>query len=620
MDPTLLRTRSILEEIGVVDQSVLPDIIGNSWQRTLNLGLDPVSAPIAEVVSSIDLHERSEKLDSVMRFIRPELEILSTQVAGPNFLVAAADADGIVLDVVIDEQFKQSVCGKIVPLGANWAEDLTGTNGIGTVLFTGQSCSVSGPEHFFKGLSGLTCVGSPVFDSSGKLVAAIDISSEGSTHALHSAALAKIAAQNVEDQIFYHAHTGEIIIKFHQRQDFLTTRSGAMLALSLDGQIMGTNSIARELLKTRGFGTAAHYADIFTSQFEPILKRILKGETIQVQDWFKDSYFARLLPTFVTKTKPSMTKVFLPTESVYHLKKPTEKVIVRRVFVDEVIRQNLRLGKKSAQKGLPVMIVGGPGTGKNTIAEEIHSYVSEEHNFIIFDCSTANVDSIESRLAAKLGSTLNNGISQHFTIDPNKGGTIYFDRIDLLPIDAASTLSSLLNRFLHQRHVSPSEVKWTILSSTETDDFNTVYNEQLKKLMDRLSGFSLFLPKLKNRSDFHHLSFAMLKSISPKHSLSKDAEDALKNNATIKNLYDLDWSLRTLSTQHHEGIIREEGVMRILGIHALELTPCEKCLGNFSKRSNCINIRQVMRDCNCNVALAARQLGVSRNTVYTHAT
>ena len=619
MDPTLLRTRSILEEIGVVDQSVLPDIIGNSWQRTLNLGLDPVSAPIAEVVSSTDLHERSEKLDSVMRFIRPELEVLSTQVAGPNFLVAAADADGIVLDVIIDEQFKKSACGKEVPLGANFAEDQRGTNAIGTVLFTGQSCSVLGSEHFFKSDSGLSCAGAPIFSSTGELVATIDISSEVSTNVLHSAALAKIAAQNVEDQIFYHTHTGEIIIKFHPRQDFLTTRSGGMMALSLDGQIMGTNSTARELIKARGLGLA-HYADIFASQFEPILKRILNGEIIQIQDWLERSYFARLIPTFVTKTKPSMTKVFLPTESVYHLKKPTENVIARRVFVDEVIRQNLRLGKKSAQKGLPVMIVGGPGTGKNTIAEEIHSYVSEEHNFIIFDCSTANVDSIESRLAAKLGSTLNNGISQHFTIDPSKGGTIYFDRIDLLPIDAASTLSSLLNRFLHQRHVSPSEVKWTILSSTETDDFNTVYNEQLKKLMDRLSGFSLFLPKLKNRSDFHHLSFAMLKSISPKHSLSKDAEDALKNNATIKNLYDLDWSLRTLSTQHHEGIIREEGVMRILGIHALELTPCEKCLGNFSKRSNCINIRQVMRDCNCNVALAARQLGVSRNTVYTHAT
>ena len=620
MDPTLLKTRSVLEEIGVVDQSVLSDVIGDSWQRTLNLGLDPVNAPTAEVVSSTDLRQRLEKLDSVMRFIRPELEILSTQIAGPNFLVAAADADGVVLDVVIDEQFKKSACGKIVPLGANWAEDLTGTNGIGTVLVTGQSCSVSGPEHFFKDLGGLTCVGSPVFDSSGKLVAAIDISSEVSTNVLHSAALGKIAAQNVEDQLFYNAHKDDIVIKFHPRQDFLSTKRGAMLALSLGGQIMGTNSIARELLKTRGFGTAAHYADIFTSQFEPILKRILKGETIQVQDWFKSSYFARLLPTFVAKTNPSMTNVFLPTESVYHLKKPTENVIARRVFVDEVIRQNLKLGKKSAQKGLPVMIFGGPGTGKNTIAEEIHSCVNEEQNFITFDCSTANVDSIESRLAAKLGSTLNDSKSQHFTIDPSKGGTIYFDRIDLLPTGAASTLSSLLNRFLHQRHSSTPEVKWTILSSTETDDFNKIYNGPLRKLMDRLSGFSLFLPKLKNRSDLHHLTYAMLKSISPKHSLSKDAEGALQNNATIKNLYDLDWSLRTLSTQHHEGIIRKEGVTRILGIHALELSPCDKCLGNFSKESNCINIRQVMRDCNGNVALAARQLGVSRNTVYTHAT
>jgi transcriptional regulator of acetoin/glycerol metabolism len=38
------------------------------------------------------------------------------------------------------------------------------------------------------------------------------------------------------------------------------------------------------------------------------------------------------------------------------------------------------------------------------------------------------------------------------------------------------------------------------------------------------------------------------------------------------------------------------------------------------KELRCIEIRKALRDCNGNVALAARQLGVSRNTVYSHVT
>jgi len=37
------------------------------------------------------------------------------------------------------------------------------------------------------------------------------------------------------------------------------------------------------------------------------------------------------------------------------------------------------------------------------------------------------------------------------------------------------------------------------------------------------------------------------------------------------------------------------------------------------KEVKCLEIRKVMRECNGNVALASRQLGVSRNTVYAHA-
>jgi transcriptional regulator of acetoin/glycerol metabolism len=111
----------------------------------------------------------------------------------------------------------------------------------------------------------------------------------------------------------------------------------------------------------------------------------------------------------------------------------------------------------------------------------------------------------------------------------------------------------------------------------------------------------------------------MLARASPQHSLSNDAIEAISANPTNTNLFDLDRNVRTLAIHHHEGIIRLEGVIRILGHRQLDVSACVRCTGQVIKEVRCIEIRKSVRDSNGNVALAARQLGISRNTVYAHA-
>ncbi len=38
----------------------------------------------------------------------------------------------------------------------------------------------------------------------------------------------------------------------------------------------------------------------------------------------------------------------------------------------------------------------------------------------------------------------------------------------------------------------------------------------------------------------------------------------------------------------------------------------------MAKEVQCLEIQKVIRECSGNMALAARQLGISRNTVYAH--
>ena len=619
METAFEKARNTLEMSGKFAYGAVPEPIADSWRRCIRLGLDPMSKPEECIVSHTDLYQRRDKLDLVMRLVRPELELLSAQIAGSNFLVAFADSDGVVLDQILDEEFRSSTCGKSILPGSIWSEETRGTNALGLVLHTGASCNVAGREHFFAKEGSVSCLSAPIFDSKGQLIGLLDASSEVAARQYHTLALVNLASQNVENRLFVDDHHGDHIIQFHPRQEYLKTQNVGMIAFNQEGQITGANRRTKELLTGLKLTSAAKYEDVFKGQFSSLIDRICKNEVVQITDWLQSGYFARLRLTHSAKNKLAKTQVFLPADPIYNLRKMTDNFTTGRVFKDEALRHNLRLGKKSAQQGLSVMILGGPGTGKNTAAEEIHDKLHPGQNFVLVDCATVNLDSVENQLIAQMKSKSDGGTLKHDKIELNKGGTLYLDRVDLLPVDIVPSLNTLLNRVMQRRNPLLGDGEWIILSSTQTDDGEKVADGPLGHLRIRLSGFSLFLPKLRNRSDFRHLCCAMLAAISPQHSLSNNAVEALKENSAINNLSDLDWSVRTLAIQHHEGIIRTDAVIRILGQHQSNFSACERCAGQMVKEVQCLEIRKVMRECNGNVALAARQLGVSRNTVYAHA-
>ena len=614
------KARNGLEVNGKFAYGAVPETIADSWRRCMRLGLDPVGKPEECVVSHTNLHQRRDQQDRVMRLVRPELELLSAQIAGSNFLVAFADSEGVVLDQILDEEFRTSTCGKSILPGSIWSEEIRGTNALGLALHTGASCNVTGREHFFAKEGTVSCLSAPIFDSSGQLIGLLDASSEVTARQYHTLALVNLAAQNVENRLFVEDHRGEHIIQFHPRQEYLKTQNVGMIAFNEDGQITGANRRTGELLTGLNLANAIKFQDVFMGQFRPLIEQICRGEIVQITDWLRSGYFARLRLTHSARTKLTNTQVLLPTDPIYRVPKATGDIGTGRVFEDEALRQNLRLGRKSAQQGLPVLIVGSTGTGKNTTAEEIHDQLHPDQAFVIVECETLNLDAVEGQLIARMKSKADVTPQKHDTIDLNKGGTLYLDRVDLLPIDIALSLNTLLNRVIQRRSPLLADGEWIIISSAKNITFLKDAKGPLRTLYDRLSGFSLYLPKLKNRSDFRHLCCAMLAAISPQHTLSSNGTDALKVLTADNNLTDLNRNLRTLAIHHHEGIIRQEGVARILGQRQLGVSACTRCGGQMIKELRCIEIRKALRDCNGNVALAARQLGVSRNTVYSHVT
>ena len=124
--------------------------ISESWTRCINKGLDPFKGPDHTVISSIELKEIKEKNESLRKIILPELELLYSQIAGTNFMVAYSDKNGLVLDTIYDKTCLNTDVGKSVIPGSIWAEKICGTNGLGLSVELKKPTIVSARNIFLS--------------------------------------------------------------------------------------------------------------------------------------------------------------------------------------------------------------------------------------------------------------------------------------------------------------------------------------------------------------------------------------------------------------------------------------------------------------------------------------
>jgi transcriptional regulator of acetoin/glycerol metabolism len=119
---------------------LLPAPIAESWTRCLAAGLDPRKPPPRIVVDETTLREARQRRDLLRRLALCEMDNLYHQIAGSNFMVAFAGADGILLDAVTDQSFSETAGASSIRPGTVWAETSCGTNALGTVVQTGKPC------------------------------------------------------------------------------------------------------------------------------------------------------------------------------------------------------------------------------------------------------------------------------------------------------------------------------------------------------------------------------------------------------------------------------------------------------------------------------------------------
>ena len=619
MNSSISKARSSLELTGHFSHDDVAQPIADSWERCVNLGLNPNSSPDQNVLSNRELNLRREKLERVHMLARPELELLSSQIAGSNYLIAFADTEGIVLDQIMDNEFKNSICGKSIIPGSIWSEEVRGTNALGLSLHTGESSKVTGLEHYFSAQAKVSCVAAPIYNSRQELVGLLDASSEIAARQNHTNVLVNMAASNIENRLFIEENTDSFIILLHPRQEYLATQSAGMIAFNHDGKVLGINRRAIEILAGMNASIGSHFSDLFHENYSLILDKLVKNGETKITDWLQSVYFARLVINHSSSNMLKRDQVLLPIEPISQ--NHVANLIDDKGFIfdDEALQYNMKLASKSIQVGSTVVIQGEFGTGKKIVAQDLHRRTHRQKAFISIDCETASLDSINAHFIANIQSSPGNIIETSSTSYKLEcGGTLFLDKIDCASSDITSSLNTLIDNLLQNRDQEQNDSKWVVISSSTLPVSSLIDNDRLRGLADRLFGFELVLPQLNKRTDFHKLALSLMKKISPQHTLNKSAIDSLQAMSWENNFHSFDQQLRLLAVHAPEGIINEDQIFRVLGPKKTGTQFCQQCAGHAIKESLCLEIRTTFQNCNYNVALTARQLGLSRNTIYLH--
>ncbi len=492
------------------------DGIAASWQRCLELHrLDPSSTSETRVLDSELLKEARDQVGVLRKIARQQMEYLYKEIAGSSYAILLTNAEGAVLDYVvdptIDHQFKQA--GLFT--GALWSEQAQGTNGIGTCIADRRAVIVHQDEHFSADNINLTCSGAPIFDPQGELFAVLDISAvnpDGPKAAQqHTAALVNASARLIENCYFLHECRDSMVLRFHHQPEFLGLPTNAMLAMDSNGDIVAANADAARELGVK------EVRDLIGN---PLANHIdLNDDTLLTSDNFQAVWplnqqnghqlFGQLQisrsPRSGKKTKPLNRG-----ETVFEPKSTDRdgSLSLRDLAgEDPRMAHNLRCAERIVNKSIFVVLQGETGAGKEAFAAAMHrASTRADQPFVAINCASIPEPLIESELFGYRHGAFTGARREGMRgkIQQASGGTLFLDEIGDMPL----ALQARLLRVLEEQAVVPLggdkaiPVSLHVISATHQDLPTLVDQGKFREdLYYRLNGLTLTLPPLRQRAD-----------------------------------------------------------------------------------------------------------------------
>ena len=587
-------------------------IIQESWSRCRDYGLTHQSAPRFDPPPAGELSALLESRQALVQTTHQEvLPYYGTILSNSNCLIMLADEQGRLLQSWGDQRFIEPRQAAGFVAGASWLERYTGTNAIGTALSCGQAVHTQHDEHFLKANRFMTGSASPIFDEQRRMIAVLDVSSDSYLPPAHTLGMVKMMSQSVENRLILKLFADQYhLLSFNTSLDNLDSPWAGLVVFDEQGHVVSANRRADNLL-----GQPLTYGAI-EQLFDVPLQQLLNQPDGQPFSLRTSSHFrfharvrrpARPAPIQPRDFRPQATQS-TPQEPQLHTLSAGD------ARMDKAVRQAERL----LEKDIPILVQGETGAGKEVFVKALHQASSRASQpFIAVNCAAIPAELVESELFGyEKGAFTGASHKGHIgLIRKAHKGTLFLDEIGDMPL----RVQARLLRVLQERCVQPlgsSElhpVDVRLVSATNRPLRQDVDSGQFRAdLYYRISGLNLELPPLRERSDKQ----ALFQKLWEQHrepgqhaGISREVLELFQHHPWPGNLRQLSSVLRVALAMADDQPIRAE---HLPDDFFLDL-PTDTTLQAHPGPDDLASQYQA---CGGNISYLARNLGLSRNTLY----
>jgi transcriptional regulator of acetoin/glycerol metabolism len=613
--PSIDLARRAFFERGGMPAGQVPETILQSWTRCQRLGLAAEGVANLQPLPQAQLKQMRERNERLWRLARAELEALTAAANATRSMVILTDDQGWILDASGHPSFLDKAGRVALAPGACWDETQAGTNAIGTAIVEGRSVEVLGGEHYLAPNHILSCSAAPIFDPCGHLVGVLDISSDArATHA-HALAQAQSAVAQIEHRYFDDGFGDCELLRVHLDPATLGSAREGVLAFR-GGQLVAANQAGLQLfgLRRGDLGRVA-YERLF---HDPLTRLRDHGVLL---DQNGRSLRGRVDDTRDARRHHSPTR--LPATVP-----PRGTGTVDALLFDSWLETELTRACRVINADLPVLLLGETGTGKEVFARELHRRCARAGKpFVAINCAALPEGLIEAELFGYEDGAFT-GARRHGNpglLRQAEGGVLFLDEIGDMPL----ALQPRLLRVLQERELSPLgggkalKLDFALVCATHRNLEEAIGEGRFRAdLYYRIAHHGIRIAPLREHPDRAALVRILWERLAHGRRLGAPALAEMVNYAWPGNLRQLAACMRTMVALSDPG--------EQLGIDALPaylraaprtpptgapVLPASAAAASLEQLAQ-VAIHDALAACKGNVVQAAKQLGVSRSTLY----
>ena len=277
-----------------------------------------------------------------------------------------------------------------------------------------------------------------------------------------------------------------------------------------------------------------------------------------------------------------------------------------------------RINRIAPREHARVLIHGETGTGKETVALQIHNKSPrKDQPFIAFNCAVVTPDLLESRfLGYEKGAFTGATERRHGVFEQAHGGTLFLDEIGELPLAAQGILLRVLEggRFSRLGGKEEVEVDVRLIVATHRDLAGMVREGEFREdLFHRLNVIQIRIPPLReHKEDIAQIANGYWLKQHGRRLESKQIEALMAYGypGNVRELFNL-LERASVMDETDFGRLLNEHKQLMANLAPMTDVECPDNLEEMTRR----HVRQVYEKSGNNLTKTAEALGAARNTV-----